>query len=106
VVFAVTDGQQAVPVRYVGILPDLFREGQSVVALGEMRPDGSFRAAEVLAKHDETYMPKEVAAALRRSGRWDPRYGKPPNAASWDMMTARSTAAGTAAGASGAPHGT
>ena len=88
--FSVTDGQNAVPVRYVGILPDLFREGQSVVALGEMRADGSFRAAEVLAKHDETYMPREVAAALKKSGRWDPRFGKPPSAASWNGMTAAS----------------
>ncbi|NPD66915.1 cytochrome c maturation protein CcmE [Lichenicola cladoniae] len=85
--FAVTDGQEAVHVSYVGILPDLFREGQSVVALGEMQPDGSFRAAEVLAKHDETYMPKDVAAALRKSGRWDPRFGPPPSAASWNTMT-------------------
>ena len=100
--FAVTDGQQAVPVRYVGILPDLFREGQSVVALGEMAPDGSFHAAEVLAKHDETYMPREVAAALRRSGRWDPRFGPPPNAATWNAMTA----ADTTASAARATHGT
>ncbi len=89
--FAVTDGQRAVPVRYVGILPDLFREGQSVVAQGEMGADGSFRAAEVLARHDETYMPREVAAALRRSGRWDPRFGPPPSAASWNTMTAAKT---------------
>ena len=86
--FEVTDGRRAIAVRYVGILPDLFREGQSVVALGEMAPDGSFRAAEVLAKHDETYMPKDVADALRRSGRWDPRYGPPPPAASWDGLSA------------------
>ena len=86
--FSVTDGQQAIAVRYVGILPDLFREGQSVVALGEMGRDGCFAASEVLAKHDETYMPKEVAAALRRSGRWDPRFGPAPNAAAWNAMTA------------------
>ena len=88
-----TDGQKALPVHFTGILPDLFREGQSVVALGTMQHDGSFHASEVLAKHDETYMPKEVAAALRRSGRWDPRFGKPPNAASWNTMTAENTAA-------------
>ncbi|WP_419730182.1 cytochrome c maturation protein CcmE [Lichenicola sp.] len=93
--FQVTDGQQAVRVRYVGILPDLFREGQSVVALGEMSGDGSFQAAEVLAKHDETYMPKDVAAALRRSGRWDPRFGPPPAAASWNSMTTASITHGT-----------
>ena len=85
--FEVTDGQKAVAVRYAGILPDLFREGQSGVALGEMRPDGGFAASEVLAKHDETYMPKEVAAALRKSGKWDPRFGPAPSAASWDRMT-------------------
>jgi len=85
--FEVTDGQNGVWVRYEGILPDLFREGQSIVALGVLSPDGSFRASEVLAKHDETYMPKEVAAALRKSGRWDPRFGPPPSAASWDAMT-------------------
>ncbi|GBQ37301.1 cytochrome c maturation protein CcmE [Gluconacetobacter azotocaptans] len=87
--FDVTDGQAAVTVRYEGILPDLFREGQSVVAIGTASPDGTFRASEVLAKHDETYMPKEVAEALRRSGKWDPRYGKAPDAASWDTMTVR-----------------
>ncbi len=92
--FAVTDGQRAVPVRFVGILPDLFREGQSVVALGEMTADGGFQASEVLAKHDETYMPREIAAALRRSGRWDPRFGPPPDARSWNTMTAADTAAG------------
>ncbi|ACI52664.1 CcmE/CycJ protein [Gluconacetobacter diazotrophicus PA1 5] len=85
--FDVTDGQAAVTVRYAGILPDLFREGQSVVAVGTVAPDGAFRASEVLAKHDETYMPKEVAEALRRSGKWDPRYGKAPDAASWNTMT-------------------
>lgn len=87
--FLVTDGQNAVLVRYAGILPDLFREGQSVVALGEMTHDGSFSASEVLAKHDETYMPKEVAAALRKSGKWDPKFGPAPSAASWDRMTGK-----------------
>ena len=100
--FVVTDGQQALPVRYVGVLPDLFREGQSVVALGGMAPDGSFQADEVLAKHDETYMPKEVAAALRRSGRWDPRFGPPPDARSWNTMTAADTNAAGHRGTHGA----
>ena len=68
--FRVTDGKDAVAVSYVGILPDLFREGQGVVALGQLEPDGSFRASEVLAKHDENYMPPEVADALKRAGRW------------------------------------
>ncbi len=84
--FSVTDGQSAVLVRYAGILPDLFREGQSVVALGAMSADGSFSASEVLAKHDETYMPKEVAAALRKSGKWDPKFGPAPSAALWNRM--------------------
>ena len=70
--FRITDGRAAVDVTYSGILPDLFREGQGVVALGSLQPDGSFRASEVLAKHDETYMPKEVAdkmgAAHRKHG--------------------------------------
>ena len=57
--FRVTDGSKAVPVEYVGILPDLFREGQGVVALGTLLPDGHFLASEVLAKHDETYMPRK-----------------------------------------------
>ncbi len=89
--FLVTDGQDAVPVHFTGVLPDLFREGQSVVALGEMRPGGVFLASEVLAKHDETYMPKDVAEALRKSGKWDPRFGKPPSAASWNDMTVATT---------------
>ena len=55
---------------YTGILPDLFREGQGVVTLGRLQTDGTFRAEEVLAKHDETYMPKEVADALKKSGVW------------------------------------
>lgn len=91
--FSVTDGQNAVLVRFAGVLPDLFREGQSVVALGEMSHDGSFSASEVLAKHDETYMPKEVAAALRKSGKWDPRFGPAPSAASWNRMTGNPSAA-------------
>lgn len=85
--FDVTDGQAAITVQYRGILPDLFREGQSVVALGHYGEHG-FTASEVLAKHDETYMPREVADALQKSGKWDPRFGPPPNAASWNSMTA------------------
>ena len=67
--FRVTDLAAAIPVTYTGILPDLFREGQGVVAEGRF-VDGVFRADEVLAKHDETYMPPEVAEALKKSGRW------------------------------------
>lgn len=68
--FHVTDLTTSVPVTYRGILPALFREGQGVVAEGNRQPDGSVLAAEVLAKHDETYMPKEVVEALKASGRW------------------------------------
>lgn len=70
ITFRVTDLTTALPVTYRGILPDLFREGQGVVAEGNMRADGVFEAREVLAKHDEKYMPPEVAAALKKSGRW------------------------------------
>ena len=75
--FTVTDGKNTIAVTYKGILPDLFREGQGVVTLGTLQPDHSFRAQEVLAKHDETYMPKDVADALKRSGHWNPAKGSP-----------------------------
>ncbi len=68
--FAVTDGAASVPVRYQGILPDLFREGQGVIAEGEMDADGVFVASTVLAKHDERYMPREVADSLKEKGLW------------------------------------
>jgi len=68
--FRVTDMARAVDVSYRGQLPDLFREGQGVVCEGTLAPDGSFHAAEVLAKHDENYMPREVVDALKKSGRW------------------------------------
>ena len=68
--FEVTDGKSTVPVSYQGLLPDLFREGQGVVAEGALDAAGTFRADSVLAKHDETYMPKEVADALKRQGHW------------------------------------
>jgi cytochrome c-type biogenesis protein CcmE len=68
--FAITDLANSVPVTYTGILPDLFREGQGVITQGKLGPDGVFLADEVLAKHDETYMPPEVAEALRESGQW------------------------------------
>jgi cytochrome c-type biogenesis protein CcmE len=82
--FKVTDGNASVAVVYKGILPDLFREGQGVVVLGVERADGVFQASEVLAKHDETYMPKEVAEALKKSGRWNPATGAPPPASTWN----------------------
>ena len=68
--FTVTDGKGVVPVEYNGVLPALFREGQGVVALGALNGTGTFVATEVLAKHDEKYMPPEVVDALKRSGRW------------------------------------
>jgi cytochrome c-type biogenesis protein CcmE len=68
--FAVTDTQDTVKVRYSGILPDLFREEQGVVTEGSFGPDGVFVADSVLAKHDETYMPKEVADSLKEKGVW------------------------------------
>lgn len=68
IAFTVTDTLQKVPVSYEGILPDLFREGQGVVAEGTLGPDGRFVADTVLAKHDETYMPPEVAKALKEKG--------------------------------------
>jgi len=68
--FDVTDGKNDIPVRYQGIVPDLFREGQGVVAEGKIEPGGIFVADTVLAKHDERYMPKEVVDALKKSGRW------------------------------------
>src|ERR1700692_2037705 len=82
--FRVTDGAKSVKVTYNGILPDLFREGQGVVTLGTLKPNGSFVASEVLAKHDETYMPKEVADALKKSGHWNPAAGPPPPASTWN----------------------
>lgn len=71
VTFLVTDQVSAVPVAYVGLLPDLFREGQGVVAEGRYE-DGRVVADTVLARHDETYMPREVADALKASGQWKP----------------------------------
>jgi cytochrome c-type biogenesis protein CcmE len=68
--FAVTDRKSTVPVVYQGLLPDLFREGQGVVAEGSLEASGTFRADSVLAKHDENYMPKEVADALKQQGHW------------------------------------
>src|SRR5215470_3752409 len=79
--FEVTDGNRQVPVAYTGILPDLFREGQGVVAEGALDGGGLFRADTVLAKHDETYMPKEVADALKKQGHWINDYEKKTSAA-------------------------
>ncbi|MDG4717581.1 MULTISPECIES: cytochrome c maturation protein CcmE [Thalassospira] len=71
IAFAVTDMAETVPISYSGILPDLFREGQGVVAEGHMNAEGTFVASEVLAKHDENYMPPEVAESLKKSGYWE-----------------------------------
>jgi len=68
--FEVSDGNRAVPVTYQGILPDLFRDGQGVVTDGTLDASGVFKADSVLAKHDERYMPKEVADALKQQGHW------------------------------------
>ncbi|HEY2446975.1 MAG TPA: cytochrome c maturation protein CcmE [Rhizomicrobium sp.] len=68
--FVVTDGRKQIPVTYTGVLPDLFREGQGVVATGALDTGGVFAASEILAKHDERYMPPEVVDALKRAGRW------------------------------------
>jgi cytochrome c-type biogenesis protein CcmE len=68
--FRVTDGKSTIPADFNGVLPALFREGQGVVATGRMDARGTFVAYEVLAKHDEKYMPPEVVDALKRSGRW------------------------------------
>jgi cytochrome c-type biogenesis protein CcmE len=75
--FRLTDGAKSLPVAYRGILPDLFKEGQGAVAEGSLMPDGVFVADTVLAKHDEKYMPPEVADALKKSGHWQEQSGKP-----------------------------
>ena len=71
--FTVTDTNKTLKVVYRGIRPDLFREGQGVIAEGSIGPDGVFTAREILAKHDENYMPKEVAKAIKESGQWKER---------------------------------
>jgi len=73
--FQVADGNAHLPVSYKGILPDLFREGQGVVAEGALDASGVFRADTVLAKHDENYVPKDVADALKKQGHWKDEYG-------------------------------
>ena len=76
VTFKVSDGSATLPVAFKGILPDLFREGQGVIAEGALDAAGVFKADTVLAKHDETYMPKDVADALKSQGRWKDDYAK------------------------------
>jgi len=74
--FEVADGSAKLPVSFSGSLPDLFREGQGVVAEGALDGAGVFKADTVLAKHDETYMPRDVADALKKQGHWKDDYGK------------------------------
>jgi cytochrome c-type biogenesis protein CcmE len=80
VTFDIVDAQSSITVRYEGLLPDLFREGQGVVTEGVLEAPGVFRADTVLAKHDETYMPREVADALRRQGHWQGQEKSPQQA--------------------------
>jgi cytochrome c-type biogenesis protein CcmE len=75
--FVLTDNQERIKVRYEGILPDLFREGQGIVARGRVTSEGVVQAEEVLAKHDENYMPPEVADSLKQAGVW--QHGNPPS---------------------------
>ena len=74
--FMVTDGKSEIPVTYQGLLPDLFREGQGIVAEGSLDNGGTFNADTILAKHDDNYMPKEVADALKKSGHWQEDRGQ------------------------------
>jgi cytochrome c-type biogenesis protein CcmE len=95
--FKVGDGSNVtMPVTYKGILPDLFREGQGVVAEGALDPSGVFRADTVLAKHDETYMPKEVADALKKQGHWKDDYGRKAQAGPDVSQTAQDASQGVA----------
>jgi len=74
--FVLTDTANTLPVRFTGVLPDLFREGQGVIAEGSMGADGVFVARDILAKHDETYMPREVADAIKEAGHWQAEDGE------------------------------
>jgi cytochrome c-type biogenesis protein CcmE len=92
--FRITDGRASIPVVYTGVLPGLFREGQGVVTVGSMAPGGKrFRAANVLAKHGSTYMPLAVEQALKKSGKWNPKFGPPPPAGTWDSKSPRAIVA-------------
>ena len=95
--FQVTDTAKSVAVTYEGILPDLFREGKGVVAQGRLEPDGLFHASEVLAKHDENYMPPEAAEALKRA-----RGGQPDSTATLIMAPSAGTAVARSGNASSA----
>jgi cytochrome c-type biogenesis protein CcmE len=97
--FSVADGSATLSVSYKGILPDLFREGQGVIAEGALDSSGVFKADTVLAKHDETYMPKEVADALKKQGHWKDDYGARP-----DYNAKPAGAQGASLDAQGAPR--
>jgi cytochrome c-type biogenesis protein CcmE len=84
VTFAITDTAKSIPVSYTGILPDLFREGQGVVAEGKLDATGRFMADNILAKHDENYMPPDVAKALKEQGVWQHTGAKAPARTSSD----------------------
>jgi len=88
--FGLEPAAGAVPASYVGVLPDLFREGQGVVAVGAMNRAGAFQASEVLAKHSADYMPPEVEQALKKDGLWNPATGRPPPAAAFNGGLAKS----------------
>ncbi|HUO54197.1 MAG TPA: cytochrome c maturation protein CcmE [Rhodoblastus sp.] len=88
ITFEVTDGKAEIPVAYTGLLPDLFREGQGVVAEGALDKKGVFRADSILAKHDERYMPREVADALKKQGVWQEGSGSGSGGAPAERKTA------------------
>ena len=92
ITFKVTDTNAAIPVRYEGVLPDLFGEGEGVVATGRL-VDGTFEATEILAKHDETYMPREVSKALKEQGEWRGDGAAP--APGWPLTTSCAAGSGT-----------
>ncbi|HQT83834.1 MULTISPECIES: cytochrome c maturation protein CcmE [Acidiphilium] len=88
--FRITDGQASIPVVFTGVLPGLFRQGQGVVTVGTMaKGDREFMADTVLAKHGASYMPAPVEQALRKAGKWNPKFGPAPNAATWDDKSPR-----------------
>jgi cytochrome c-type biogenesis protein CcmE len=99
ITFQVADGSAQLPVSYKGILPDLFREGQGVVAEGALDAAGVFRADTVLAKHDENYMPKDVADALKKQGHWKDEYGARGDVKAGGSDTGMSRAAQSGQGA-------
>lgn len=87
--FEITDGEQFLKVSFVGILPDLFREGQGVIAEGSLSESGVFAASNVLAKHDENYIPKEIADTLKKDGLW--KTDEEPSVASSDAKSSEAT---------------